>query len=393
MNSQWIERCATLLLCCCLWGCSWMTPRVAEHTFQGDAGKPKSIFVFMDGTSNDLSSNTNVQRIYELVANNADLQSTSLYIEGVGGANTQLIGMALGIGMKKRILMGYDFIARHYAQGDAIYLFGFSRGGHEARALAGLISYAGLPLSAALSIDAGQRMAVWDSVLDITRNVSDIDFLPFWKGWHPGQAPPLASELLAKLKLDMRPARIEFVGLWDTVPGSWFKTFGPCREEADRRVGDRYKSDSYPTIKTYVHAVSADEKRSRFAPLLVCQPLNPQYTEISQKWFPGSHSDIGGGYQDDYRLSLLTLSWMRELLQQHYALQSPPSDAGAAVMAMSHWSVGDSPGNWFSHCEDRVVPPGGGHPSIAERASHSPAEVRINGKRDIRKYPLGCADM
>ena len=72
--------------------------------------------------------------------------------------------------------------------------------------------------------------------------------------------------------------------------------------------GERYKTDSYPPIRHMAHAVSLDEKRSKFTPLLLCQAINPTYTEINEVWFPGAHSDVGGGYQDSLELSNISLS-------------------------------------------------------------------------------------
>ena len=44
---------------------------------------------------------------------------------------------------------------------------------------------------------------------------------------------------------------------------------------------------------------------------------------IEQVWFPGVHSDIGGGYDDDWRLADLSLDWMLDSLRDVARLHIP----------------------------------------------------------------------
>ena len=55
-----------------------------------------------------------------------------------------IFGLATGYGLDDNILNSYEFIVDNYADGDDIYLFGFSRGAYTVRALAGLIHAVGL---------------------------------------------------------------------------------------------------------------------------------------------------------------------------------------------------------------------------------------------------------
>ena len=143
--------------------------------FIGDANKPKNIFVFLDGTQNDKESGTNVWRVNDAVSKNKDAQTTSIYIEGVGTTSNPMLGTALGKGMEARILEGYGFIAKNFRPGDTIYIFGFSRGAHEARDLAGLIAYAGVPKLA--NSDLNKLTTISNRILELTKTKSDIDYL------------------------------------------------------------------------------------------------------------------------------------------------------------------------------------------------------------------------
>ena len=376
-------------------GCASMSgaetkPVEIEKKFTGDPALPKSIYVFHDGTRNDADSGTNVRKLFEAVLAAGDPQAVAVYIQGVGSDATPILGTLNGLGMEQRILRGYDFIAQSYRPGDAVYIFGFSRGAHSARALAGLIAYAGVP--SASPLDSDQRLRQLDRMIEIVKRKNDADYADAWKSWKPGMEAPLAQEVRNKMGLLTRPVEIQFLGVWDTVPGSNFKTFGKCKELPDRRDGDRYKSDSYPPIRKIFHAVSADEKRSKFQPILLCPAMHPDYTVVVETWFPGAHSDVGGDYSDSQALSNLSLYWMMDALRgSGVTLPQAPQSAGDP-RGLAHWSIGDRPGNLGSECQDRLIPPGAVmHPSVQARRDAGTVPVRINGATKSLPYPMSCS--
>lgn len=364
-------------------------PAAMEKPFAGDAAKAKRIFVFLDGTRNDAGSSTNVRRLFEAVVDTADPQTTGMYIEGVGTTETPILGAGLGLGMEARILRAYDFIAQAYRPGDAIFIVGFSRGAHQARALAGLLAYAGVP--PASKDDGDARLRLYNRIIEITKKKSDSDYEQAWKDWRPGTAPPLGADIARELGLSMQAAEVAFLGVWDTVPGSSFKHFYGCREMADRRAGDRYKSGSYPPIRNIYHAVALDEKRSKFHPLLVCPPLNPAYTSVSEVWFPGAHADVGGGYADSQALSNISLQWMMAALGRTYEPPLPAARFAGDPLGLAHWSIGDWPANSLSHCEDRLPPADAiKDASVDRRARAAAVPVRVNGVVQRLSYPPRC---
>lgn len=77
-----------------------------------------------------------------------------------------------------------------------------------------------------------------------------------------------------------------------------------------------------PLIKQALHMVSLDEKRRVFQPTL----MNYEPNRISEVWFSGAHSDVGGGYYRD-GLSDITLShamkWL-EHMSRNYGLPKIP---------------------------------------------------------------------
>lgn len=56
----------------------------------------------------------------------------------------QTIDQAIGTTFEYHVSAGYKFLMRFYSPGDAIYIFGFSRGAYTARFLAEMINVAGL---------------------------------------------------------------------------------------------------------------------------------------------------------------------------------------------------------------------------------------------------------
>ncbi len=383
---------------------------------KGNPANPKSIFVFLDGTANDDSSRTNVWRLFKQVSQFGNPQTLGRYIEGVGSVNDPLEsdpvlsiwGDSLGRGMQDRILEGYDFIATNYNTGDEIFIFGFSRGAHQARALAGLLAYAGIP---AITENREVRRLKSQRILKLLKNSSDEDFSDQWQTWKPNQAPLLAEAIKngKDILIDMRPVEIKFLGLWDTVPGSSFKNYYGCKERIGfwKRnfswlpiisKGERYKSDSYPPIHEIAHAVSLDEKRSKFAPLYLCDALQQKYTTLHEVWFPGSHADVGGGYGDD-ALPHISLNWMIDLLGKSYDFSSQPYGFVGNSKGLAHWSYGDTPANTGSDCEDRKdskdrpIPLGyNPHPSIEERTKGGVMPILVKGVLNDRDwtYPITC---
>ena len=120
---------------------------------------PKSIFVCCDGTGNEfaakdsLDGNSNVVKLY--TALRLDKNHVAYYHPGVGTLGdptkkglarrwSMVEGLAFGVGFRDNVLDAYRYLMQHYAAGDRVYIYGFSRGAYTARALAGLLHGYGL---------------------------------------------------------------------------------------------------------------------------------------------------------------------------------------------------------------------------------------------------------
>lgn len=362
---------------------------------RGEAPKEtgKDLFVFLDGTSNDTRSRTNIYRLFEIVSEYGSDGSEALYVDGVGASNSWPVsGRVLGRGMKVRIVMGYEFLARRYEPGDRIFIFGFSRGALQARSLAGLVAFAGLPES------KSDRHA--EDIFDYVKGEWEDDYTNSWEA----SEPPLGAAVECKFGEPMLATNVALLGVWDTVPASSFKDYDLCKEKPGFFKkwipGDRYKTGSYPPILSIAHAVSRDEKRSKFRPLMLCPRISEDRNPLHEMLFPGAHSDVGGGYADSRTaserpsLSNISLNWMIDrLVDTGYEFATPPPPFPENPFALAHWSIGNWPGNFGSECEDRGPLLGSvkEHESLVERRKKGQAPIACSRtERGVLPYPQEC---
>jgi hypothetical protein len=190
------------------------------------------------------------------------------YRRGVGTGNRQdaVIGGMTGDGIATNIEDAYRFIADNYQRGDQLYIVGFSRGAYTARSLSGFLHYFGIldPKNlerfpeAFYLYQTRQRAALMDLIAQFNNTVADSRSVPVY-----------------------------FLGVWDTV-GS-LASLGPFTE-SDVGYHDVELADN---VTNAVHALAMHEMRYKFRPTLWSKCKAHQ--RVLQIWFPGSHSDVGGG--------------------------------------------------------------------------------------------------
>lgn len=95
---------------------------------------------------------------------------------------------------------------------------------------------------------------------------------------------------------------IKAVGVFDTVGSlgipsvAWQQKLGFGHTTTELRFYDTMLSDR---IENAFHALALDELRPPFSPTLWERPAsNRGITNLRQVWFPGSHSNVGGGLTD-----------------------------------------------------------------------------------------------
>ncbi len=254
----------------------------------------KSIIICADGTWNRPEEEigkdfpTNVLKFSRGIRprnNNGEAQII-FYDWGIGSYHQHITGGAFGAGLDKIIKDCYRFIIHNYNKGDRLYFFGFSRGAYTVRSLCGFINNCGI-----IKNEHGNRV---EQAYNLYRN-RDI---------HPKDE---VSMKFREYYAHADKTEIHFVGVWDTVgalgvPLSVFSFVNDKHMFHDLKIGKN--------IITARHALSVDEMRADFRPTI----WNSQKSrDLKQVWFPGVHSDVGGGYEPDSDgaiLSNISLHWM-----------------------------------------------------------------------------------
>lgn len=293
---------------------------------------PKNLVVLSDGTGNSSAKaqKTNVWRMFQALDQNGTRQIAK-YDDGVGTSTNKYLalpGGAFGWGLKRNVLDLYKFLCRNYEDGDRIYGFGFSRGAFTIRVLTGLVSYEGLVnfrTEAELDRHAAvayrsyrrKRYARRSPIVWISRAVRDLVI---------GVRNRIQGRQTQKdIASQARQVRVHFLGLWDTV-----EAYGVPNYELKRAIdlfiwpmmfGDCKLPD---VVDHAFHALSLDDERRTFHPLLWDEPAEADRvasgasgkSRLTQVWFAGVHSSVGGGYPED-QISFVPLRWMMAQASAH----------------------------------------------------------------------------
>jgi uncharacterized protein (DUF2235 family) len=261
----------------------------------------KRIAVFCDGTWNtpDESKDgqlcqTNVAKMAgALLPTSIDGKEQLLYYDTGIGSEGNLIKRAFdgatGSGITENILQAYRFIIGNFEPGDELFLFGFSRGAYTVRSLSGLIRNSGI-----LKIENTDQVK---RAFKIYRSrKADL------------QPRAIEATLFRKSFAIEESTIIKFIGVWDTV-GSLGNPLWLTGMLSRR---NQFHDTGLSTKINYAyHALAVDENRKNFEATLWHQKPNSTGQVLEQVWFPGVHSDIGGGYPEtETGLSDISLKWM-----------------------------------------------------------------------------------
>jgi uncharacterized protein (DUF2235 family) len=248
---------------------------------------PRNIVICCDGTNNQFGvCNTSVVRLTQTLKQNPATQIV-YYDPGVGtmpapafGASiaqrlSRWIALAFGTDLEAKVLTAYAHLMEVYQPGDRLFLFGFSRGAYTARVLAGLLYSLGL-------LHAGNAQLL-PYIMRLFRGTpSARDSHAYWHvldkfRWSFARDIPD--------RHDQR-CSVHFMGMWDTV-----SSVGWIWDPATYPF-----TSKNPGVAAVRHAVSLDERRFLFRQNLVTAAEEQDLLEL---WFPGVHSDVGGGYPEN----------------------------------------------------------------------------------------------
>ena len=344
-------------------------------TTSGDSDATrKNIIVCSDGTGNagGRFTGTNVWRIRQAVAEKAgnDTNQVVIYQDGVGTETFRpmsIIGLVFSYGITQDLETLYARLIQIYEPGDRIYLFGFSRGAFTIRTLAYILYRCGI----ADRRDDNDNLLTPGKIKELAHKAVDA-----YKFRHVGDdqrfrvkygRKPEKNAAESPKEWNERIGRhsIEFIGVWDTVAAvglpfrnvtqaplrfwryitsfrglRWarFSLLNFHRPTIKEKQPDAWKTwqddDLHPRIRNAFQAISIDDKRQTFYPLLwlefdrttgkrkavsederaslTAAELKEHAAEtrnVQQVWFAGMHSNVGGGYPKDH-MSFVSLEWM-----------------------------------------------------------------------------------
>lgn len=260
----------------------------------------KRLIVCCDGTWQKLDSEypTNVVKIAQAIKPSCDDDNKTpqivFYDEGIGTGDKLdgIFGGAFGWGIDQNIQDAYRFLSLNYQPNDEIYLYGFSRGAYTVRSLAGLIRCSGLL--------ERNKIRQADSAYKIYR---DDDIKPDDK-----------KAIKFRQENSHKDVRITLLGCWDTVGSLGVPDQIPLLP-IDEWLNEKYKFHDTvlsSIINNALHAVAIDERKKVFDVTVMQKSSNNPDQELEQIWFPGNHSCIGGGSEEDSGLSDGALLWMIE---------------------------------------------------------------------------------
>ncbi|MHC4946128.1 MAG: DUF2235 domain-containing protein [Planctomycetota bacterium] len=278
----------------------------------------KNIILCSDGTGNrgGKGRDTNVWKIFKAIDRHGNpkdskyVEQITFYDDGVGTEDFKLfriMGGAFGWGLSRNVRELYTFLAKNYEIGDRIYLFGFSRGAYTVRLVAGMIGCCGIldwkniesEKDRSKKVKEAFRIFKKDNKKKAEQFLKDYDV-------HTKKNDP-----------ECPRAKIRMVGVWDTVdavgvPFDWL------REIISWIWKYRFRHNRLGNHVEYgYHALAIDDERKTFHPEmwdLKKEEQNGDDAEktdpvIEQVWFPGVHSNVGGGYPKN-EMALLSLDWM-----------------------------------------------------------------------------------
>ncbi|KAF8883578.1 hypothetical protein BD779DRAFT_1744270, partial [Infundibulicybe gibba] len=170
----------------------------------------RALVVCLDGTSNQFGrNNTNVIELYDRIVKSEN--QLTYYNSGIGTyakpswrsftylkqVMSNKVDTAIAWNFENIVLNAYRWLSAHHKEGDRIYLFGFSRGAYQVRALAGMIHKVGLILP-------GNEEQIPFAVNGDAMKMSDVKTFNM-------------ADRFKQTFSRMGDVRVHYLGVWDTV--------------------------------------------------------------------------------------------------------------------------------------------------------------------------------
>ncbi len=289
----------------------------------------RTLCVFSDGTGQRGvridDGATNIFKMYEWAR--ADPEQVCFYDAGVGAEpgrklswsrwGRNLVSKATGSGITQNIHDCYEFLLLNWdgpagtdAASNRVAVFGFSRGAYTVRSLASAVMLCGIPAplqkGVDISADTPEAKTARDKIIAEAIGIYQTQYGP------RGAEERRAKAATFRKTYGCRDVPIHLVAVFDTVAALGLPGVVDLANPFRHRFHDAKLSSRVPFG---FQALAIDENRKIFAPVPWDETEAPPSQRIDQIWFPGVHSDIGGGYPER-ELSDASLAWMIDKCSQ-----------------------------------------------------------------------------
>jgi uncharacterized protein (DUF2235 family) len=206
----------------------------------------------------------------------------------------RVLGGIFGAGFHSKVEEAITFISNNYRAGDDVFIFGFSRGAGIARAVCQFIKWMG----EAKCVHNDESCASLRGAILAKKDAYFVPFLLREYFESEGKTtfdnamseatqtqPPYTTSSFSN---ELIPITVKMLGVWDTVL-ALSSVFTPKFEH-------HLNSEELPlSVENAYHALAIDEARMDFLPN-IWRTISQHDQSLKQRWFAGSHSNIGGGY-------------------------------------------------------------------------------------------------
>ncbi|CAH1829755.1 unnamed protein product [Saccharomyces cerevisiae] len=308
----------------------------------------KNIILCFDGTRENFGPQpfTNILKLYNLLENGDSSEQICYYQPGIGSVGfdavvdvrrrltishlQNLLDSMFAFSLDNHICSAYLFLMKYFEPGDRIYMFGFSRGAFIARVLAGMIERVGL-LSKGLEEMvkmAWQIYEKWEydsqpNELQYTSTLAE-EFKKTFSRDYECSPVPTSNALMRDLtpenpliKYTLKSGAHSISNPSPLIPDNPGRLLSSKSKETTELLldmnsfleGNSYTRDTECSTRGIeaifqLQSIQGSGTSSRMT-------MTP---DLIEKWFPGDHSDVGGGWAPDCEteenLSNLTLRWI-----------------------------------------------------------------------------------
>ncbi len=200
----------------------------------------------------------------------------------------RVLGGGWGAGFESNVEEAFRFLAHNHRAGDQVFVFGFSRGAAQARALTHFLDWlGGVPAKS----DA---------------YFGPLFFLHYVRTRGAGRSDEVTTADGRRPDRPLVPVTVELLGVWDTVMALGSRFHATRQTSTAGRVF--FVADTPAAcVRNARQALAIDEERYDFRPEVWRRADGDQ--SLEQRWFAGSHSNIGGGYVHD-GLANIPFRWL-----------------------------------------------------------------------------------